>query len=216
MGRRYTLARRAALVEDTRRRIVQAAMDLHGTRGPAHTTISAVAERAGVQRLTVYRHFPDEAALFRACSSQWIADHPPPAIVPWTIEAQPEVRLRGALGDLYGYFARTSQMWERVYRDGALVPALRAPMAAWEQYLEAARDALVGGWRVDGTARRRLAIAIAHALAFTTWASLARLGCDTRTAAGLMADMVFGVAGRAPASGRRPHAGRSGRRTRSI
>lgn len=216
MARSYTLARRAERVEETRRRIVAAAMALHGTLGPARTTISAVAEEAGVQRLTVYRHFPDEAALFRACSGQWIADHPPPDPARWTAEADPEARLRLALRELYTYFALTAAMWERVYRDGPMVPALRAPLAAWEEYLGRARDAIVDAWRAGRGQRGRLAVAVGHALAFTTWATLTRLGSDTGTAIDLMTAMVKGVASPAQGLARRRAARRRTSRAASI
>jgi AcrR family transcriptional regulator len=194
VGRPYALARRAELVQETRRRIVEAAIELHGTVGPARTTISAVADRAGVQRLTVYRHFPDEAALFRACSSQWLVEHPPPDFAQWSAHADPALRLEHALRELYTYFARTAAMWEHVHRDGPVVPALQAPLSAWVEYLGRARNTLVRGWRVDSRQRRRLEVAIGHALAFSTWASLVALGSDTQTAVGLMADMVGCVA----------------------
>jgi AcrR family transcriptional regulator len=203
MGRSYRLARRAELVDETRRRIVEAAMALHGTVGPARTTISAVAERAGVQRLTVYRHFPDEAALFQACSGQWLADHPPPDPAAWAAEANPRARLRRALRDLYAYFAGTAAMWERVYRDGPVVPALREPMAAWEAYLDRAREVIVEPWPVTGRRRRHLAVAVGHALGFATWASFTRLGADLETAIDLMTALVQGAADREEPTTRR-------------
>src|SRR5918999_1011525 len=94
---------RARREEETRRRITEATVELHREVGPSNTTISAIAERAGVQRLTVYRHFPDEAALFGACSAHWRAEHPVPDPRPWAAIGDPEERLRTALGEIYAY-----------------------------------------------------------------------------------------------------------------
>lgn len=196
MPRPYTLRRRAEAVEETRRRITEAAVELHGTLGPARTTISAVADRAGVQRLTVYRHFPDEAALFRACSTHWIRENPPPAIAPWRAVSAPEARLERALADLYAYYGRTAAMWSRVYRDLAEVPALAEATSGWRAYLDEALAALAAGWRLRGARRRRLVGALGHALDFTTWASLAGRGVPGRDAVALMRGMVVAAARR--------------------
>src|ERR1041384_2245606 len=104
--RRYRKRRRAELEDGTRRRITEAAVDLHGTLGPARTTVSAVAERAGVQRATVYRHFPDEEALFAACSAHWIAAHPLPDLDAWAQIDDPDECLVVALGESYAWFER--------------------------------------------------------------------------------------------------------------
>src|SRR5688500_6365804 len=101
--RKYTKRRRAEAEIETRQRITEAAVDLHGSIGPARTTISAVADRAGVQRATVYRHFPDEESLFAACSGHFAAMNPPPDLTAWQAVADPVARLEEALGDLYPY-----------------------------------------------------------------------------------------------------------------
>lgn len=207
--RRYTVTRRAENVNETRRRITEAAVALHGTLGPARTTISAVAERAGVQRLTVYRHFPDEESLFLACSSHWIAANPPPDPGAWRSIAHPRARLRTALAGLYAYYARTSEMWERTYRDLPLVEALRGPMSKWRGYLDGARDVLLDGWSTRDGQTRRLKTAIAHAVDFTAWASLARHGAASpAAAAAVMSEMVDGVARRRPGARARRGPGR--------
>src|SRR5215210_7954708 len=110
--RPYRKRRRAELEAVTRLRIAEAAVDLHGSVGPARTTISAVAERAGVQRATVYRHFPDEDALFDACSSHWMAQHPLPDPTAWAAIENPDQRLRVALGELYDWYADGEHMLE--------------------------------------------------------------------------------------------------------
>ena len=103
MTRRYELKRGAEQQEATRRSIVEATMGLHESVGPARTTVSAVAERAGVQRLTVYRHFPDERALLAACSGHWVATNPAPDPGPWRKIRDPQERLRRALGEIYAF-----------------------------------------------------------------------------------------------------------------
>lgn len=172
--RRYRKRRRAAQEDETRQRITEATVDLHGSVGPARTTVSAVAERAGVQRATVYRHFPDDQALFDACSSHWIAAHPLPELEAWSAVEDPDKRLRAALGDLYAWFERGERMLEKTTRDVATVPALQPSMAAFAQWFEAATEILLKGRPERGTRRRRLRAAIGHALSFATWRSLVR------------------------------------------
>ena len=172
--RPYRKRRRAQLEEATRLRITEATVDLHGSVGPARTTISAVAERAGVQRATVYRHFADEDALFDACSSHWLAQHPLPDPAAWTKLEHPDERLRVALGELYEWYERGEYMLERTTRDVALVPALRPSMEAFRGWLDAAADTILHGRPERGARRRRVRAAVGHALAFETWRSLVR------------------------------------------
>src|SRR3954464_14014162 len=123
--RRYTKRRRAELEDETRRRITEATMELHGTVGPARTTVSGIAALAGVQRATVYRHFPDEGALIAACGTEWTARNPLPDLEAWAAIGEPDPRLRVGLAELYGWFDRTEPMVERIVRDTPLVEALR-------------------------------------------------------------------------------------------
>src|SRR5260370_5664195 len=95
--RPYRKQRRAELEEETRRRITASAVELHGTLGPSRTSLSAVAEHAGVRRSTLYRHFPDEAALFAACTAHWVASNPAPDLGRWSAISDPDARLRLAL-----------------------------------------------------------------------------------------------------------------------
>jgi AcrR family transcriptional regulator len=171
--RPYRKRRRAQLEAETRLRITEAAVDLHGSVGPARTTISAVADRARVQRATVYRHFPDEDALFDACSSHWVAQHPLPDPAPWAKIEDPDQRLRVALGELYEWYDRGGYMLERTTRDVALVPALRPSMGAFRGWLDTAADTILCGRPERGARRRRVRAAVGHALAFETWRSLA-------------------------------------------
>jgi AcrR family transcriptional regulator len=170
--RTYRKRRRAQLEEETRLRITEAAIDLHGSVGPARTTISAVADRAGVQRATVYRHFPDEEALFDACSSHWMAQHPLPDPAAWAKIEDPHERLRVALGEVYEWYERGEYMLEKTTRDVALVPALRPAMEAFRGWFDGAADAILRGRLERGARRRRVRAAVGHALAFETWRSL--------------------------------------------
>jgi AcrR family transcriptional regulator len=172
--RPYRKRRRAELEDQTKLRITEAAVDLHGSVGPAKTTMSAVAERAGVQRATLYRHFPDEEALFHACSSHWAAQHPPPDFSRWTEIEDPDQRLRTGLDELYDWYGRNEKMLENVRRDMTLVSAMQAPTAAFAATLQAAVDVLMSGRPERGARRRRIRAAIGHAISFETWRSLVR------------------------------------------
>jgi AcrR family transcriptional regulator len=172
--RRYLKRRRAELEAQTKQRITEAAVKLHGSVGPARTTISAIADRAGVQRATVYRHFPDEETLFEACSSHWMARHPLPDTMAWSAIDDPDERLRTALREMYAWYGRGELMLERTRRDVALVPALRSSIEAFDRWRDAAADSIVRGRRERGRRRRRVRAAVGHALAFETWRSLVR------------------------------------------
>ena len=189
--RPYRMQRRAELEEQTRRRITESTVELHGTVGPAKTSVTAVAERAGVRRSTVYRHFPDEAALFAACSAHWRAANPPPDLERWAAVADPDERLRSALAEQYRYYRSTEGMMANLLRDSATVPIVGELLGRYRGYLEAARGVLMAGRSVRGGARRRTKAAIGHALAFTTWRSLAReQELDDAPAAQLMCRLV--------------------------
>lgn len=193
--RPYRKRRRAQLEDETRLRITEAAVDLHGSVGPARTTISAIAERAGVQRATVYRHFPDEEALFGACSSHWAAQNPRPDLAEWAAIADPGERLRTALGELYGWYDQGAYMLEKTTRDAALVPAMQPVMKVVGAWLEEAVATLVRGRPERGARRRRAEAAIGHALSFATWQSLVReQGLAEAEAVALMAELVEAAA----------------------
>jgi AcrR family transcriptional regulator len=170
--RRYRKRRRAEQEARTRLRITEAAVKLHGTIGPAETTVSGIAREAGVQRATVYRHFPDEEAIFDACTSHYNSLHPPPDFTRWASVADTGERLRVALGELYGFYAETQHMLELSGRDMDRVPALRKTADAYEAYQEAARSVLMKGRPERGGGRERVSAALGHALAFSTWRSL--------------------------------------------
>ena len=185
--RPYRMKRRAELEERTRLRITEAAMELHGTVGPAHTSVTAVAERAGVRRSTVYRHFPDEEALFGACSAHWGAANPPPDIGRWAAIEDPDERLARALGELYGYYRSTEAMMANLLRDEQAVPVVGELFRPYHELLAAAAGVLMAGRR----RRRATRAAIGHALAFATWRSLARdQGLSDADAVRLMRGLV--------------------------
>ena len=191
MTREQDTGRHDARKERTRRRIVEAAVELHGTVGMARTTISAIAERAGVQRLTVYRHFPDERALFRACSGHWSAANPPPDPASWTQISDPEARLRSALAEVYAYHRRTEPMMTNVIRDASVKPILGEIAAPRLRHWERMRDVLATGWGVGDERLDLLLGILGHALDFQTWRSLVRQqGLSDERAVEAMAGMV--------------------------
>jgi AcrR family transcriptional regulator len=168
--RQYELRKRAERQAETRRRIVEAAVELHTTVGPSRTSIAAIAERAGVQRHTVYAHFPDERSLFTACSTHWAAAHPFPDPAPWTRIAEPDRRLRTALDDVYRWYEQVEPHLQLFARDSTLVPAYGF---VTEQRAEELAD--VADLLTDGLPRRKtVRAAVGHALDFQTWFSLAR------------------------------------------
>jgi AcrR family transcriptional regulator len=190
------MQRRAELQDRTRLRITESAAELHGTVGPSRTTISAVAAHAGVRRSTVYRHFPDEAALFDACTAHWAAANPPPDPGAWSAIGSPDDRLLIALRDLYAFYGRTDRMLDNLYRDEGIVPIVAERFAAFRGYLAVAQDTLMQGRSLRGAARRRTRAAVGHAISYSTWKSLVReQQLSDAEAAALMAALVAGDAG---------------------
>ena len=191
--RKYDMKKRAERQRETRRRIVEATVELHRTRGPAHTTIKEIAQRAGVNRLTVYNYFPDIADLLRACSTRWTEQHPAPDPAPWAEIRDPKERLRTALAELYGYYARTEPMRANVLRDAETMPELAALLEGTVvPYLGAVRELLAEGWEVRGEgSRKRLLAALRLAIDFHTWHSLERgSGLSREEAVQLMLEAV--------------------------
>jgi AcrR family transcriptional regulator len=188
--RPYRKKRRAELEAETRRRITESAVELHGTLGPSRTSMSAVAERAGVRRSTLYRHFPDEQALFNACSSHWRTLNPPPDLEGWAAIEGPDQRLRTALEELYGFYRRTREMMDNLFRDEGTVPAVKKTFAAgFGAYMGAAQSTVLAG---RGRTPQRVRAAIGHALSFHTWRSLAvEQRLDDSKAADLMCRLVL-------------------------
>ncbi|MGR3320998.1 MAG: TetR/AcrR family transcriptional regulator [Pseudooceanicola sp.] len=183
--RPYRMRERAKSQEETRQKIVEATMHLHEEIGPRATTIKAIAERAGVQRLTVYRHFPDETAVFQACTSHWLELNPLPDPATWLDIEAPVERFRAAIAAFYGYYAGTTRMWTTAFRDVEEVPALQDPMQQVSVFMEMVAEGLISAFGPDPDIR--ITATVRHALHFTTWAHLDQLGlseaqkCDLAT-----------------------------------
>lgn len=204
--RPYQKRRRAELEGRTVLRITESAVHLHGTLGPSRTSVSAIARHAGVRRSTVYRHFPDEETLFRACTAHWTAANPMPDLLGWAAISDPAARLRTALTQLYAQYRRTDQMMENVLRDEATMPVIRQMLRGYRDYLAVARDTLLAGRRTPGLARVRVAAALGHALAFATWRSLVReQGLDDAQASDLMCLLVVAAGGQPGRRGKASH-----------
>jgi AcrR family transcriptional regulator len=174
MPRKYELKRRAERQEETRQRIVNAVVALHEEIGPARTTISAVAERAGVERLTVYRHFADDVDLFAACSNRFQELHPPPDATAWEAIVDPAARLDAALTALYAYYRGTEAMLSNTRRDAPGLPALQHVLALALPHWQRIDEILWAGWDVPAEDERILRAALGHAVDFSTWQALTR------------------------------------------
>jgi AcrR family transcriptional regulator len=188
--RRYELKQRARRQAETRQRIVEAAVGLHTSVGPARTTISAIAERAGVERHTVYAHFPDERTLFRACSGHWRAEHPKPDFASLAAIEDPERRLRRALTEMYRWYESVEPHLALFVRDAPLVAAGAETLAETTTEIAALADSLARDW----PRRKAVRAAVGHALEFETWRSLARRqGLSRRQAVDAMLGLVASV-----------------------
>jgi len=197
---KYELKKRAERQEQTRLRIARATLELHEILGPALTTRSAIAERAGVTRPTVYSHFPDELSLGKACSSLDLSENPLPDPVRWEEISDPEERLRSALTDLYSYFHRREQLWANVLRDQELLYSNDDPEALeadaeimgpihlhWEQM----KETIAAGWGPSEGIPQLLLGAIGFALDFQAWRAMVRTqGMSDEQAIELMVGMV--------------------------
>ena len=170
MTRKYQQKKRAENQAETRRRIVDAAVSLHTSIGPARTSISAIASEAGVQRHTVYAHFPDEKSLYGACSAHWADLHPFPDAGSWAAIENPRARFERALRDVYGWYASVADDMELFWRDALLVPEVGGVMDGYDR-----QTAELADWLASGLGRRgEVRAAVGHALAFETWRSLVR------------------------------------------
>jgi AcrR family transcriptional regulator len=185
--RKYELKKRAVKKRRTRERIVEATVALHQEIGPGATTISGIAERAGVQRLTVYRHFPTERDLLAACSSNFIDRHPPPGpVANETLGADEQTR--AVLQAFYKYYGETSDMWASIYRDKNRMATVAEVMEGFETHLETVEKYLQAAWAPRRS--KRLHASIGHALHFSTWQSLDSLGLNAREMAALVSTWV--------------------------
>jgi len=197
---KYELKKRAERQEETRLRIARATLELHEILGPALTTRSAIAQRAGVTRPTVYSHFPDDLSLGKACSSLELSDNPLPDPGPWQEIDDPERRMRVALGELYAYFRRRERLWTNILRaqeipltdDGsgaheADAEIMQPIFLHWERM----KETLAAGWGESDEPPQLLLSAIGLALDFQTWHAMALTqGLSDEQAIELMVGMV--------------------------
>lgn len=186
--RRYRKRERARQEAETRLRITEAVMELHRTVGPANTTVTEVAERAGVGRMTVYNHFPTDYELIEACSTHWSNLNPLPDPERWASIEDPEERLDVALGELYAWYGQTEDMMGKVLRDAPIVPALGELMEErWFALVGSMVDVLAGGRATRGKRAKRLRAAIRLAVDFWTWRNLTTHGGLSETEAAAVA-----------------------------
>jgi AcrR family transcriptional regulator len=194
--RRYEKRARAAHEQATRMRIIDAAIDLHGSIGPARTTISAIADRAGVRRATVYRHFPDERALFLGCSGTFEERNPAPDPAAWASIPDPAARLDSALDALYAWYERVEPMLSAVIRDIDAVPTVKELQTGRLAYLAGIEDGLAAGWGVRGNAAKRLRATIGLALDFLAWRTLHERGLSRADAIDVMSTAISAASAR--------------------
>ena len=191
MARKYEMKRRAERMKETRRRIAQAAMELHQTVGPARTTVSAIAEKAGVQRHTYYAHFPELKDLYRACSAHHMERYPLPDPSRWAEISGPEERLRRALSEVYAWYGGNEALLTNVLRDTPLDPVLQENNLFLFRLWEAMRDTIADAFEASGERHEALLAAIALALDLQTWRTLVRQqGLDEVRTIELMIGMV--------------------------
>jgi AcrR family transcriptional regulator len=189
--RPYRMSRRAELEDETRLRITESTVALHEELGPARTSVTAIADRAGVRRSTVYRHFPDEAALFAACSAHWRAANPAPDPAVWAVIADPARRTEAALTALYAFYRRTESMYASLLRDEPVNATVRHHLRGFHDYVRTIEGVLMAGRGLRGRPARRTRAAIGHAIGFPTWRSLTRdQGLSDADAVTLMCRLV--------------------------
>src|SRR5918994_3971966 len=174
MARKYEMKHRAERMQETRRRITEAAVELHQTVGPARTTVSAIAEKAGVQRHTYYAHFPELKNLYQACMGHYSERNPVPEPSSWTGIADAEERLRVALSEVYAYYSGNEAMVSNVLRDAALDPIVQEAIVSFDQYWETVRDVIADAFEASGKRHEELLGAVALAQDFQTWRTLIR------------------------------------------
>lgn len=200
MARKYEMRRRAERQEATRRRIVEATVALHEELGVLGTTISDIAAQAGVERATVYRHFPDERSLITACTGHYNARHPLPDVGPWRAIGDPVERFRTALADIYAYHRRTERMVARTLPDVPRLPVVQEVLAPVMSHWGQAREVLAAGWTTETPRHPVVVAAVGHAISFPTWQSLVQeQGLDDADAVEVMVTLVRCLSGSGPA-----------------
>lgn len=189
------MSRRQTSVERTRERIVTAAFDLHATIGPSRTTIRAIADHAGVQRHTVYAHFPDLDSLYEACTMHGIRSTGMPKPDAWRNIAKPIDRLRHGLTEMVAWYRANERMLGNVLFD--IDPTAPPPTTPdqFEIRMRGLLEVLVEPWSVAADRQSAFEAVVGHALAFTTWRSLATGGLTDDHVVAILVGLVAGVAG---------------------
>src|ERR671910_3837984 len=191
MARKYEMKRRPGQMQNPRRRITEAAVELHQTVGPARTTVSAIADKAGVQRHTYYAHFPELKDLYQACTAHYLERNPLPDPSRWVEICDPEERLRVALSEVYAYYAGNEAMLTNVLRDMPFDPVLQENNVLLFRHWEAMRETIADAFEASGERRETLLGAIALALELQTWRTLVgQQGLEDDRAVELMVGMV--------------------------
>lgn len=199
--RSYKLKQRAQGQAATRARIVAATVELHREVGPSRTTVAEIARRAGVSRLTVYNHFPQDRQLYAACQQQARAANPMPDFAPALADPRPGAGVQASLHELYAHYRSREAMLRHILRDRSAIPALDELLrTTLDAQLGDLSDHLTARFRVRGRRTRQLRAAVSVAIEFQTWRRLAEAGLDDREAAGLMAAFVAAAAARAPSA----------------
>lgn len=193
MVRKYKLKQRAESQEQTRLRIVKATVALHTTLGPAHTSMVAIAHQAGVERPTLYRHFPTMSDLFSACSRHLWEQSPPPDPEPWLMINDPEARLRQGLRELYTYYSNHELAQWKILRDLEDMPELRQFAARRIGHRQRMREVLASVWPDRGIQQKFLMATLAHATDYFAWRSLRRQGLTNQGAIDLIVKLVQAV-----------------------
>ncbi len=191
--RPYTLRRRLTQQAETRERITAAAFELHATVGPSKTSVSAIAERAGVQRHTVYHHFPDLGTLYEACTAHGLRVTGVPEPAAWESIADPATRLSRGLTELYGWYRSNERMLSTILGDAAIGEPPTEP-DLFDRHMAAIYATLADGWPGTTVGEVFVAALIGHAMAFETWRSLSGSGLSDDQARDLLVSIVSGVA----------------------
>lgn len=174
MPRKYDLGKRRDLVEETRQRIVDAALALHTSRGPASTSVRDIAARADVSLVTVYRHFPAADEIYRACRARFFEKYPPPRFEVKPKDAREE-RVRALLRQLYGYYDAVGDLMWPVLRDSELVPEVGAGFREMEKsFTEIAEQAVLAGGRPTPDLQRVVDLVVLF-MSLATWRTLVRV-----------------------------------------
>lgn len=157
--RPYRLGKRQASVDETKRRIVEAALAEYAENGIDGTSMQAVARRAEVASGTVLYHYPDPDDLAEvAIRSLYERYRPPsPDLIP--DDAPLEERITVLVGELFGLYQRSYEGY-LIMQKSADHPALQQANARWEQTVEAMIGRALGPEVRDDETRAVLAALI--------------------------------------------------------